>query len=35
MIPTTIVFKANMPMDSKDKSKIDKGALKEEILRGK
>ncbi len=34
MIPTTIVFKANMPMDSKDKSKIDKGALKEEIVRG-
>ena len=33
MIPTTIIFKANMPIDSKDKSKIDKGALKEEMLK--
>jgi acyl-coenzyme A synthetase/AMP-(fatty) acid ligase len=32
MIPAQIIFKANMPIQSKDKSKIDKKALKEEVL---
>lgn len=33
MVPSKIIFKANMPMLSKDKSKIDKQALKEDILK--
>jgi len=33
MVPSQIVFKANMPMQSKDKSKIDKEALKKEVLK--
>ena len=33
MVPTTIVFKSNMPMQSKDNTKIDKKVLKDEILR--
>jgi len=33
MIPAQIIFKVNMPMQSKDKSKIDKKALKEEVLK--
>ncbi len=33
MIPAQIIFKANMPMQSKDKDKIDKKALKEEVLK--
>jgi len=31
MIPTTIIFKANLPIDSKERTKIDKQALKQEI----
>jgi len=33
MIPSTILYKANMPMQSKDSNKIDKKALKNEILK--
>jgi acyl-coenzyme A synthetase/AMP-(fatty) acid ligase len=33
MIPSTVIFKANMPMDAKDKAKIDKKALKEEVIK--
>jgi len=35
MIPAQIIFKANMPMQSKDKAKIDKEVLKEEVSRVK
>jgi len=31
MVPTTIIFKTNIPMQSKDSTKIDKKVLKEEI----
>lgn len=33
MIPTIIIYKQNMPMQQKDKTKIDKKALKDEILK--
>lgn len=33
MVPTTIVFKANMPMLSSDTTKVDKVALKKEIIK--
>ena len=33
MVPTTIIFRANMPMQSKDNQKIDKKVLKEEMQR--
>ena len=33
MVPTTIIFKSNMPMKSKDTQQIDKQVLKKEILK--
>ena len=33
MVPTTIIFKANLPMQSKDTSKIDKEVLKKDIVK--
>ena len=33
MVPTTIIFKSNLPMQSKDNQKIDKQVLKNEMLR--
>ena len=33
MIPAQIIFKTNMPMQSKDKSKIDKKSLKEDVIK--
>ena len=32
MIPSIIIYKANMPLDPKETSKIDKAALKQEVL---